>query len=352
MKRTCLLLLLLLSIAYLKEGYKLVTDNKIPESFNNGVLSDIAQEVIAIPLETNNRCILSHAKQIKREGNHLFLLSKHQLFHFTCAGKFVNQITYQDTAHKNHMAVCDYVVDPVNEQLIILDENQNVHYYGYDGRLIARIALPEHHPWQQLLKLSYYDKHIWATANQLTKQNESSEYYLEQWLYKFDTTFYPLEARKLTPADLGRSQICYLFNPEMVVANREVYVHAPSLEPEQLLQDTLYLLSRNAFHIHENNTSILPVRISNRFLISTYYNPVELQKSYTFCFDQKENKSYTVQEGFEDNFYHTGRISELQALDVSNTSYCYYKTGEEVKKAFPERKESDNPVVFIVKLKA
>lgn len=352
MKRTFLLLLLLLSIAYLKEGYELITDHTTPESFYNGVLSDVAQEVIAIPLETNNRCILSHAKQIRRDDNHLFLLNKSQLYHFTCSGKFVNQITFQDPSHKNHLAVCDYVVDPVHKQLIILDENQNVHYYGYDGQAIAKITLPENHPWRRLLKLSYYDGHIWATADQLMKRDESSDYCLEQWLYKFDTAFHPLEARKLTPADLGRSRLCYLFNPEMVVANREVYVHAPSLEPERLLEDTLYLISQNALHIQENNTAILPVRISNRFLISTYYNPVELQKSYTFCFDQKENKSYTVQEGFEDNFYHTGRISELQAMDVSTTSYCYYKTGEEVKKSFPERKESDNPVLFIVKLKA
>lgn len=351
MKRAFLLLLLLLSVAYLKEGYELITDNKTIESSNQGVLSDIAHEVIAIPLETNNRCILSHARQIRRDGNHLFLLNKRQLYHFTCSGKFVNQITFLDASHPNSLTVADYVVDPVKKQLIILDEEQNVHYYGYDGRLLSKITLPQPHPWQQLIKLSYYDRHIWATADQLTKSAESADYCLEQWLYKFDTAFHPVEARKLSPADLGRSQICYLFNPEMAVANREVYVHAPSIDSDRLLEDTLYLISRNALSIETNNASILPLRISERFLISTHYNPVELQKSYTFCFDRQENKSYTVQEGFEDNFYHTGRIAELQAMDVSNTSYCYYKSGKEVRKAFPERKENDNPVLFIVKLK-
>lgn len=352
MKRAFLLLVLLLCVAYLKESYELINDTKTIESSNKGVLSDIAQEVIAIPLETNNRCLLSHAKQIRRDGNHLFLLNKYQLYHFTCSGKFVNQITFLDSSHPNALKVTDYVVDPVNKQLIILDEEQNVHYYGYDGRLIAKIALPPHHPWQQLLKLSYYDRYIWATADQLTKNSESSGSCLEQWLYKFDMAFRPIEARKLAPAELGRSQICYSFNPEMAVANRQVYVHAPSIDPDRLLQDTLYLISRNALTITENNASILPLRINKRFLISTYYNPVELQKSYTFCFDREENKSYTVREGFEDNFYHTGRIGELQAMDVSNSSYCYYKSGEEVRKAFPERKENDNPVLFIVKLKA
>lgn len=95
----------------------------------------------------------------------------------------------------------------------------------------------------------------------------------------------------------------------------------------------------------------IPLETNNRFLISTYYNANTADNNYIFCFDQREKHSYTMKGGFEDNFYQTGQVAELQSMDIYNTSYCYYKTGEELKKAFPDRKDGDNPVLFIVKLK-
>lgn len=352
MKRTFICLLLLISLAYIPEGYKLLTTPTTVQTSTHGTLSDIAQEVIAIPLETNNRCLLSQAKQIRRDGNDLFLLNKQQLYHFTCSGQFVNQITFRHSPTQKNITVTDYVVDPIQKHLIVLDDCQHVYYYDYNGKLITQINLPDHQPWNKILKLAYYDRHIWATTNQITTDKSLSTSCLEQWLYKFDLAFNPVEAYKLTSADLGRPQINYAFTPEMAVTDQQVYVHSPSLQPNEILKDTLYLISRNALDIENDKKTILPLRISSRFLISNYYNACALQKSYTFCFDKEENKSFTVKEGFEDNFYHTGRISELQAMDVYNTSYCYYKMGNEVKKAFPDRKEGDNPVLFIVKLKA
>lgn len=113
MKRTCILLLLLMLVTYIRERYELIADDAPVTCALTGTLSDVADEVIAIPLETNTRCLLSHARQIKRDGNDLFLLSKRQLYHFDCSGKFIYQITHCEQAYKNNLLVSDYVIDPV-----------------------------------------------------------------------------------------------------------------------------------------------------------------------------------------------------------------------------------------------
>lgn len=353
MKKACFFLLLILFATYIKEGYKLVTIETPVKSFVQGSLSDIAEEVIAIPLETNTHCLLSQAKQIRRDGNDLFLVCKQQLYHFDCSGKFINQITHTDQACENNIAIKEYVIDPLHKQLVVIDNQQNIHYYNYQGELKSKTNLAGNQLWSSLIKLSYYDYHIWVTAErQIHREEYDNKLCLEQWLYKLDTNFHEVESRKLTPAGVGRFSLDRGVDPEILVANKNVYVHAPSSNPDQLLRDTLYLISRNTFDITDGYSSILPLRIGSRYLLSTYYNASAINKSYTFCFDQKENQAYNVQGGFEDNFYHTGQVPELQAMDVYSNSYCYYKTGEEVKQAFPGRKDSDNPVLFIVKLKA
>ena len=353
MKRACTFLLLLILVTYAKEGYEKITIEAPVKCAEAGSLSDVAEEVIAIPLETNNRCLLKHAKLVKRDGNNIFLISKRQLYHFDRSGKFINQITFCEVEHENKILVSDYVINPVRQQLIVIDEEQNVHYYTYDGHLIGKLNIQKNRSWTAINHLSYYNNHLWVTAERIVKHSEEGDRQcLEQWLYKLDTTFNEVEARKLTSAELGRFTLGRNFSPEIAVANKNVYVQSPSMQPDLLLRDTLYLINQNKLDITSTYASILPVRLSGRFLISTYYNPHSTENNYIFCFDQEKDKAYNVKDGFDDNFYGTGKVADLQAMDVHSQSYCYSKTGKEAQMAFPDRKETDNPVLFIVKLKA
>lgn len=347
MKKTCVLLLLIVWAIYLQEGYKMITNDNPHRSALNGALSDIAEEVIAIPLETNTSCQLRNAREIKRDQGDLFLVSNRQLYHFDCSGKFINQITYND-----NFQVLDYTIDPVNKQLVVVNDREVVHFYNYSGDLLDVKSLAGIHALDTSMRLSYYNHHIWVTAKTLAPSpEEPDKMVIQQWLFKFDTTLNPVDARKLEHADLGRFYLCCDFDQEIVVANENVYVHSSTSQPKELLRDTLYLISQNKLNIDEDYSSILPLRIGNRFLISTYHDAEDTKNSYTFCFDQKGNNSYNVAGGFDDNFYHTGKVPELQSMDVSSNSFCYLKSGEEIKKAFPDRKEGENPVLFILKMK-
>lgn len=348
MKKSCLLLLLLISMIYIKEGYLIFNDNIPVKSTDKGCLSDIAEEVIAIPLETNSSCRLTYATQIKRDRNDLFLVSNHQLYRFNSSGKFMNQVTCN-----TRFPVTDYVIDPLEKKLIVMDNNETIYSYDYEGVLLEKKSLTGINPLKSPLRMIYHNRHIWMTAQALSPcKEEPGKQNVNQWLYQFDTTLHLQEARKLTAADLGRFYIGACFSPQLSVANGNVYAHSSSMHPEAILADTLYLISRNQLNIHEEYASILPLCIAGRYLVSTYSSASDEKLNYTFCYDRYEDQSYNVAGGFDDNFYQTGRVPDLQALDVYNNSFCYCRSGEELKEAFPDRTKEDNPVLFIVRMKA
>ena len=51
-------------------------------------LSEIAEHVVAIPLETNERCRMGPVDAVKRAGSEFFMLSNRMLYRFDRTGRF------------------------------------------------------------------------------------------------------------------------------------------------------------------------------------------------------------------------------------------------------------------------
>lgn len=351
MRRTFSLLLICLIALYGRIGYQMIHNTDLPQCQPEGNLSDVADEVIAVPLETNGHCSLKKIKMIKRDREDIFLVSDRQLYHFNSSGQFLGQITAQRPDMKQPVELADYALDPIHDRLIVIGNRHEVYYYDYDGQLLHQSMLPHEASWKTFGHIAYYDNYLWTTIDLVNTENQEAPT-VEQWLYQFDLGFQEAGKRKLDAADLGRMDINHKANPEIAVKDGHVYVQAPSLQPAHILNDTLYLINSNQLAITEDYAQILPLQIGARFLLSTHCDPILPERSYTFCYDQQKAKAYNVQGGLEDNFYKTGKVSELQSIDLKSNTYCFYKSGQELADSFPERANKDNPVLFIVKMKA
>lgn len=344
-------MLICLIALYGRIGCQMILNTGLAQYQPEGSLSDVAEEVIAIPLETNESCSLKKIKMIKRDREDIFLVSDRQLYHFNSSGQFLGQITALQPGTRQPIELADYAVDPVHDRLIVIGTGREVHYYDYNGQLLYQSCLPQDVSWRTFGHVAYYDNHLWATIDLVNSENRQAQT-VEQWLYKFDLGFHEVGKRKLDVADVGRMDINHKPGPEIAVKDGNVYVQAPSLQPAHILNDTLYLISCNRLAITEDYAQILPLQIGTRFLVSTHYNPTQPEHSHTFCYDRRKAKAYNVQGGLEDNFYKTGKIPELQSIDLQSDTYCYCKSGKELAHSFPGRTNDDNPVLFIVKMKA
>lgn len=342
MKKAFTILFSSIIILYGWLGYDLISNQQVQSRQSSGKLSDIAEEVIAIPLETHHNCQLKQIELIKRDREHIFLISNQQLFHFHSSGKFVGIIT------SHEIEVIDYVIAPIHKCLIVIDTNKKVHYYDYNGQLLGQRYLPQEESWKSFGQIAYHDDYLWATID-LVNKNQHQQFVMEQWLYKFDLNFRVVEKRKLEVADLGRIHVNYSQHPEIKTYNGNVYVYTPSFQQAHILNDTLYLINSNQLVITNDYSKILPIQIGKRFLITSYEN---LMGSYTFCYDQHQSKSFQIETGWDDNFYQTGKISALQPMDLNAQTFCYVKRGEAIFQSFPQKAKEESPVLFIVKMKA
>ena len=95
-----------------------------------GSLSDIAEEVVAIPLQQPaGAAPITTARDIRKDGNDLFLISRNTLYHFDRQGKFISQVTRPED-----IQVAGYVIDALRRQLIVLGNENDIHYYTYEGK--------------------------------------------------------------------------------------------------------------------------------------------------------------------------------------------------------------------------
>ncbi|MDR0348581.1 MAG: 6-bladed beta-propeller [Tannerella sp.] len=315
----------------------------------SGRLSDISDEIIAIPLETTSECKINNIRQVQCDQADIFILNNNEICHFDRSGRFINKIlTGNDSSIQN------YTVNSDAGQLIILDSLQQLHYYSYNGNKLHQKDIRHTDLWRTLYNVVYHGQSLWAIAENLTENN-----CLEKRLYKFDTEFNLQEAVKLCNVDLGRFYLEGNFTPELSVIDGMICVYSPSSYKETVLEDTLYLVAHNSLTYHPAAELIaesrpvyyqMPVRIHRRFMVSSYRHNCSEAENYLFCYDRKENKAYGC--GFADDFYRTGLVKDLQALDVHNNQFYFCKSGEALSASFPERTENDNPVLFFVTLKS
>ena len=59
-----------------------------------------------------------------------------------------------------------------------------------------------------------------------------------------------------------------------------------------------------------------------------------------------------AQGGLDDDFYGTGKVTNLQPADLHNRVYCYVKQQTGPHNTFPQAETDGNPVLYFVTMKA
>ncbi|MDR3140991.1 MAG: 6-bladed beta-propeller [Tannerellaceae bacterium] len=327
MKRAFLALTLFMIALYGRLGYELFTDDLLLKSSFQGSLSDIAETVTAIPLQPAAGEAISDINCLRQEKDNLFLVSNRSLYRFHASGAFICRITNPEV-----IQVAGYVIDQAAQRLIVLGNEDDIHYYSFTGELLDRkkITGDEFHRIHSILM---HDNYIWTTEENVRFDLSTGQFRVEQQAVKYDSSFQKIEAYELSPADLPHKPFCSSFlQLELAIAadTGQAYAYSPPFTPGYLLQDSLLLRRRQLTPgqaADAGGVSVYPLRFGGRYWLSCYHNPAAPAQGYTFCFDRDSGKSWQIAGGFDDDFYHTGRVSNLQALDACGNSYYYSQPG-------------------------
>ena len=244
MKRTFTYLLLLVLLVCGKQAYNLLISNESIRSNPTGALSDIADEVIAIPLQDSGTHSIKEAKYIRQEGDNLFLISNETLYRFNRKGEFICRIT-----HPDDIRVAGYVVNPANQQLIVLGNTDDIFYYSFNGDLLTRkklkCDLPEN---RHMLSISMHNNRIFTTEECVHGDTAGKTATIEKQIVEYDSSFHKLQSHTIRPVDLERSacpigclapEVCvlkgYMFRRRCSLLPRCDHLHAQGSGIHRLL---------------------------------------------------------------------------------------------------------------------
>jgi len=305
-------------------------------------LSAIADRVTAVPLETNAVCRIGKPEKVVCAYNHVFVLCRNIIYRFNRNGDFQNKISVG-----LDKLIHDFTVNPDQEQLIVLDNFRQIHFFAFNGIRQTKQDLSVLTDGHTLQRMTYYSHSLWFTYERISPEN-----IFENGLLCFDPACQDVEDISLSEIDLGRRSLHRHFTPEFAVAENKPYVYSPFAGKNHILKDTLYLLAHGQFdgdNHSEKPAHIYPVRIGNRYLIASYRESMAEESNFLFIFDRNNHTSFNL-TGLDDDFFQTGVVTDLQPLNPNGSEYYFYKTGESAKKPFPERDEQANPVLFFVRL--
>jgi len=351
MKRAFTLLLLILIVLYARESYNTYLSAFHVKEGLTGVLSDIAKEVKTISLQPVQGKHIGNIKHIQQAANDLFLISEDILYRYNKNGDFICQIT-----HPADINVAGYLLNPLKEEIIVLGNTNDIFYYSFDGELIEQKKLANDLPNRKILSMSLFNDRIVSMEENCYIHPDTQEILVEKELVTYDTSFRKIESRELVSVDLGRPQyLLGLTQPQLCVDGDtgHIFVYAPSLEPDYLLQDTLLLTYSWGEYMQtckgDRQVPVVPIRPVGLYWFSSYQQHEEEDMNYIFCFNMKTHHYKRFSGGLKDDFYQTGLISGLQAMDLHNDMFCFTQSGESVRKTFPE--SNAETVIFIVKMK-
>lgn len=357
MKRAGIFLLTLIALIYGYQGYKTYktyTEADVTVK-TSGRLSDISDDVISVPLETPDSGAIQQIRRVQKDNNHLFLLSNGRLLLFDISGQFIRQIAADRSEKQNYATIVDYTLDTKQHRVLVIDSRRYLRTYNYDGHLITQAKIRQ--PWHKLTAFAYHNGYLWATAENLIKNHNDTDdsYHIAHNLYQLDDRMNVIAKHPIRTADVGRNIPFQTLQVDELLADEYgVYAYTTPADMHHLLQDTLQILQYQQLPAlrtgkHFGTACIYPVRKGKRYFMST--PNLAINKCYTYCYDNSNHTAYILSEGFCDDIYRTGQITDLQPMDMYNQTYCFLKSGTDLAKKFPERAaDPGQPVLFIVTL--
>lgn len=349
------LLLLALSVCG-KQAYELFAPGESIRSNPSGALSDIADEVIAIPLQSPEAHPIKEARHIRQEGNDLFLISEETLYRFNRVGRIY--LPRHPSGRHTGGGICSEPRQPATDRI------------GKHGRYFLLLVQrrppnPEkakkRPPGEQAPTIHIHarqpDTHYRGTRPN-GRYGRASRHDREA-NRRVRSLLPPIAVSHGAADRLGASRMPDQFSlpgSGRGTASGAVYAYAPSFQPENLLRDTLYIRQKRQSQALESLAGgdalpLLPVRMGSRFWVSAYYDAEDKSKNYTFCYDTEKERYWQVKDGLKDNFYQTGNVRRMEPIDPYSQAYCFCKAGADIRGLFPEQARAEGLVLFIVRLK-
>lgn len=129
-------------------------------------LSEIAEKIEYIPLQTNESILLDYIYNFKITGSFIFVENGLDLYRFGTDGKFINKVYNAGRGPGEALPVC-FAIDEEHNRVFVFDRNKTVKIYSFSGDYLSAFEEPINPveslpPWE----IEYFENHLFVSVQQ------------------------------------------------------------------------------------------------------------------------------------------------------------------------------------------
>jgi hypothetical protein len=317
-------------------------------------LSDIADNVMKIELETTDECLLDNVRQVELFENYLLVKDRSTfLYVFDMQGRFIRRIGMKGNGPGEYSFCLSFLLDEQNKK-ISLWTNIGILLYDIEGNFLEKIPLRP--SWSGSINNVFFDNNLFYTLEDVFFDG-----YQDKYFCVYDNNLNVVDSLQMYRYKVGKG--AFISNHPKPFSRNEgrIYVYAPPYNwDSENVSDTLYIVDNLRLR------PFLEVQLSNwkkdediywifrtaRYTVVSYRIYVQqgqgqYKKEYrSQCiYDYKTKNGRHAKDGFTDDIYDHDHviISPLFRQDL----FYYLKEGEYSE----ELRAEPNPTVYIGKFK-
>jgi len=263
-------------------------------------LSEIADNVVAIPLETADYCLLKRIDNIEIFEGLYYVHDMRSVFVFDQEGKFVRQIGKQGRGPGEYNQLFDFCINRTERQIYLISTSF-IHVFDIDGNFIkqSRISAPGH--------VFFANNHLYHQHSYLHYENERGNIQMDYFFSIYDSAFNKVSTTLINSDEFGKDSFKSIGNAYFITKDlddqRVYFFHAKINFDHFPRTDTLYVLNDNR---REPYITIRTEGIQGggAFLARPYVLVNVPDGQFVYHIETRQGK-YAYQ-GFIDDFFDTG----------------------------------------------
>lgn len=318
-------------------------------------ISEIADSVIAIPLETGDSCLLSFVRKVKFSKDFIYIADTRSLYRFDHKGRFINHVIRIGRGPGEIIAFYDFFVEQNTDIINVFAYKKIVRLHS-DGRIIQEIPVTGFSEQIQMIDSSFL-----VHTCDFGIPYDDGKYNVSK-MVRFNKEFIPedtLIIQNLTTEAASADPTAVFYSH----SNNKTYFYYPSSLIEPISRDTLFILENYVMipayklrfeeELYELNRTqkfdkekppFKKFRINSIFVSSSFiFSSISVENNDSFfCYDLKNDKSYNMLKGFNDDTYNTG-YTQLKQFNFETNRVFFVKDGIDVAGKVKNVDENSNP---------
>ena len=314
-------------------------------------ISEIADDIIKIELETTDDCLLNEIRQVEVFEGYLLVKDRSlRLYVFDMQGNFVRSIGQGGNGPGEYSFCSGFTLDYQNKK-IFLRTNIGIMTYDIEGNFLHKYPLEAH------MDIFYNNSFFYTRSNKFESDDQNQ--YNDIYISKFDNNMNVVDSlrmfRDITP--IGNIRFSSVFKP-IFQRGEDICVYFPRPSDElKRIKDTLYIIDdfylRPLLSVQLTNSSYEEERIAKIFTTERYVlvnyqtyvgelrSPNRKMYGSQCIYDRRSKKAKYAKDGFVNDVYNGGRVI-ISPMDEQ--SMFYYTEENEYS---DELRAEPNPTVYI-----